>query len=131
MAKRYNPSRLGISKGDGLPPEPYFRNSPSAVHMSDQEYNRLLMPTFNKSEETTNVFHKHLVNKLNSLNTNRASKHKKSLWSNRRSAGVFSLFAFGIYLYTMHAMKQEEFLEKLDVNVTKTDINMAKGQPVA
>lgn len=34
-------------------------------------------------------------------------------------------------LYTMHAMKQEEFLEKLDINVTKTDINIAKGQPIA
>lgn len=34
-------------------------------------------------------------------------------------------------LYTMRAMKQEEFLEKLDINVTKTDINIAKGQPIA
>lgn len=44
---------------------------------------------------------------------------------------VFDSLTHTTDLYTMHAMKQEEFLEKLDINVTKTDINIAKGQPIA
>lgn len=44
---------------------------------------------------------------------------------------VFDSLTHTSDLYTMHAMKQEEFLEKLDINVTKTDINIAKGQPIA
>lgn len=96
MARRYNPSRFGISRGDGLPPEPYFRNVPSATKIPDEEYNRMLMQTYNKTEEATKDFHRHLVNKLDYLNSVRTLKHKKNLWYNRRYAGGFTLFAFGI-----------------------------------
>uniref|UniRef100_K1PKS2 Uncharacterized protein n=1 Tax=Magallana gigas TaxID=29159 RepID=K1PKS2_MAGGI len=88
MARRYNPSRIGLSRGDAMPAEPYYPNVPTAPNMPAEDYNRALMPRCSKTGEDIN-------------------------------------------LYTMHAMKQEEFLEKLDINVTKTDINIAKGQPIA
>ncbi|XP_022315657.2 uncharacterized protein LOC111119605 [Crassostrea virginica] len=131
MARRYNPSRFGLSRGDAMPAEPFYPNVPTAPNVPAEEYNRMLMPTCNKTGEDTGNFHRHMINKLDNLNSERVSKHKKTLWYNRRYAGFCIAFAFGVYLYTMRAMKQEEFLEKLDINVTKTDINIAKGQPIA
>lgn len=131
MARRYNPSRIGLSRGDAMPAEPYYPNVPTAPNMPAEDYNRALMPRCSKTGEDISNFHEHLIGKLDKLNSVRATKHKKHLWYNRRYAGFCAAFAFGVYLYTMHAMKQEEFLEKLDINVTKTDINIAKGQPIA
>lgn len=96
MARRYNPSRIGLSRGDAMPAEPYYPNVPTAPNMPAEDYNRALMPRCSKTGEDISNFHKHLIGKLDKLNSVRATKHKKHLWYNRRYAGFCAAFAFGV-----------------------------------